>query len=141
MSQSAILKLKLKEKLPKPAAPEAYKKFIHVMDTSKENWSMKCTLCFLTFKGRAFRANCHVVGKLGEGVQVCHKISDKQRLDFIEQVPPDLLKDEKIAIDEPSTKKPKQSTLSGFVSKCNFECADAEIAKFAYTSGVSFRAL
>jgi len=120
---SAMLRLKLKDKLPKPQYPEEYKKFITILEPTKDNWTMQCTLCSLTFKGRAHRANCHLIGKVGEGVGICSKITDqaRRRKSF-----PELCDEETLLSDGPSLKKAKQSTISGFVNKAN-----SELSKFS----------
>ena len=138
---SAMLRLKLKDKLPKPHYPEEYKKFNTILETTKDNWTMQCTLCSLTFKGRAHRANCHLIGKVGEGVSICSKITEQARLKFAEKVFPGLCDEETLLSDGPSLKKAKQSTISGFVNKANFDRVDSELSKFVLTSGVSFHAM
>ena len=102
---------------------------------------MQCTLCSLTFKGRAHRANCHLIGKVGEGVGICSKITEQARLKFAEKVFPGLCDEETLLSDGPSLKKAKQSTISGFVNKANFDRVDSELSKFVLTSGVSFHAM
>ena len=125
---SEMLRLKLKDKLPKAKHPEEYKKHVTVLDATKDNWTIRCNFCALTFKGRAHRANCHLIGKIGEGVTICNKISQSERLKFAERVFPDLFVEQVYKTDEPIAKKAKQSTLYNFVSKANFEWTDAEIA-------------
>ena len=95
----------------------------------------------LPFKGRAHPSNCHLIGKIGKGVTICNNISQSERLKFVERVSPELFVEAVYKTDEPIVKKAKQSTLSNFVSKANFERTDAEIAKFVLTSGVSFQAI
>ena len=139
---SAMLRFRLQDKLPKPVHPEEYKKYITVLEASKDNWSLQCNFCNLRFKGRAHRANCHIIGKVGEGVVVCNKIPSHVKFQFVQSVFPELV-DEEVALktDEPNPKRTKQSSVSDFVSKAAFEHTDAEIAKFVLTSGVSFNAI
>ena len=131
---SAMLRFRLKDKLPKPVHPEEYKKYITVLEASKDNWSLQCNFCNLRFKGRAHRANCHIIGKVGEGVVVCNKIPSHVKFQFVQRVFPELA-DEEVALktDEPNPKRTKQSSVYDFVSKAAFEHTDAEIAKFVLT--------
>ena len=106
---------------------------------STDNWTFQCNHCDKVFKGRAHRANCHIIGKVGEGVEICRDISSEAKTAFIAKVFPELIEDYDVKPSEP--KKLKQSSISSFVSQTNFKVAAAELAKFCYTSGVSFNAL
>ena len=136
-----MLRFKLKDKLPKAKHPEEYKKHITVLDATQENWTFRCSFCTLKFKGRAHRANCHLIGKIGEGVTICNKISQSERLKFAERVFSRVVCQRSLQNGRANCEEGKQSTLSNFVSKANFELTDAEIAKFVLTSGVSFEAI
>ena len=123
---SAMLRFRLKDKLPKPVHPDEYKKHITVLEASKDNWSLQCNFCNLRFKGRAHRANCHIIGKVGEGVAVCNKIPPHIKFQFVQRVFPELLEEEvSLKTDEPNPKRTKQSSVSDFVSKAAFERTDA----------------
>ena len=101
---------------------------------------MQCKCCWIEFKGRAHRAHCHLIGKAGEGVAACKLISEQRKLDFIAKVFPELLSSPtEVTAEGPPLKK--QQTMASFVTKQNFDLVDSEIAKFVYTSGVSFNVL
>ena len=134
-----FLKDRLKQKLPKAKFSEEYLKNIRVINMSTENWIFQCNHCNKMFRGRAYCANCHIIGKVGEGVKICRDISSEAKTAFIAKVFPELIEDYDVKPSEP--KKLKQSSISSFVSQPNFKVAAAELAKFCYTSGVSFNAL
>ena len=72
-----MLNIRLKQKLPKPAFPEEYLKHILVLDAQRECWKLQCNHCLKLFTGRAHRANCHLIGKVGEGVEVCNEFPEQ----------------------------------------------------------------
>ena len=142
MAMLQFLNDRLKQKLPKPKFPEEYLRHVRVIDESTDNWAMQCKHCDKIFRGRAHRANCHLVGKVGEGVEICKHISKDVKHAFIFKVFPQLMEDEDVKpAAEPAAKKQKQGSMSTFLCPSNFKLASTELAKFCYTSGVSFNAL
>ena len=91
---------------------------------------MQCNYCSKKFQGRAFRANCHLIGKVGEGVEVCRLIPESVKLDFIKKVYPELLHEESIgkSSNEPAPKKLKQAQLGNFITSSNHALADRHFA-------------
>ena len=106
---SAMLRFRLKHKLPKPVHPEEYKNHITVLEASKDNWSLQCDFCSLRFKGRAHHANYHIIGKIGEGVAVCNKIPPHIKFQFVQRVFTELVEEAvSLKTDGPNPKGTKQ---------------------------------
>ena len=65
---------------------DEYKRYITIIDNSKENAKMKCNFCLYEFYGRPMRANAHLAGLDKQGVQACNKIPDGIKQAFIAKV-------------------------------------------------------
>lgn len=99
---------------------------------------MQCNHCNKVFRGRAHRANCHVIGKIGVGVEICRVIPQDVKAAFISRVFPELVKYNDLKLSAP--KKVNQGSMSSFVSLANFKLSAVELGKFVNTFGISFNA-
>ena len=122
---------RVKHKLPKAKFSAEYSKHIRVINMSTDNWTFQCNHCDKVFRGRSHRANCHIIGKVGEGVEICREISNEAKTVFIAKVFPELIEDYDVKPSEP--KKLKQSSISSFVSQTNFKVAAAVNLKIFVT--------
>ena len=141
MAMLQFLNDRLKQKLPKPNFPEEYLRLVRVIDESTDNWTMQCKRCDKIFRGRSHCANCHLVGNVVEGVEICKHISKDVKHTFIFKVFPQLMEDKDVKpAAEPAAKK-QNKDLCLLVYVILIKVASTELAKFCYTSGVSFNAL
>ena len=101
-----------------------WKKHFEVLDKEKDNWTLRCGFCKHEFRGRGYRANCHLAGTPGKGVQICTMIPPQVREEFIcaisnnTIVPISLgVQDSEGAAATQTIKRQQQSSMSMFVRK------------------------
>jgi hypothetical protein len=97
---------------------------------------MKCLLCQHTFSGRAFRAKAHLLGQGGNGVKACLKATPQIQQQISGNI------DSKLCLSEcDKLAGSRQVPLDSFLKRSNTAAADRELARFVYTSGISFNCL
>jgi hypothetical protein len=117
--------------------PEIWKKYFNVLDDTKENLRLKCLLCNHEFSGNGWRARNHLVGVAGKGVIICPNSSDEIKAEVVESSSASGA----ASSINPNSKMPAQSPIGSFFKSSKNDEAERHLAKFVFTSGVSFHAL
>jgi hypothetical protein len=125
----------LSKRKPSAAGELNWENHFTILDKKNKNqWSLKCNFCNHTFSGRMNRALSHLAGIRGKGVIACTNVPNM----VAQEAKARLLNAE---VDECEQKKFKPNTVGAHFASVVCEKALGHLARFVYTSGVSFHSL